>query len=127
MKNKNISYSPSFVGHVTNNASTHTFVEQMRKVLRGSGFSVFLRARNSNRKQFYPEKNRVVHLRNGVKYTRRSDFQQDLPAKFASYFALYVRRSERDYNSTWNKDKRKLLTIVDAVKTAAKVYGLQYN
>lgn len=63
----------------------HTgFILNLKAAHKGQG-QMKLRARNANRKQFYPEKNRVGY--GGT--LRKSKYQQDLPTKFATHFAFY--------------------------------------
>ena len=89
--NSNIEYTPSFIGHVAKNDITYDFVTDVRKVLKGTGFSIWLRGRHPNRKQFYPEKDRTVTYKDGTTHTHKSSYQQDLPREHASYFAMYLR------------------------------------
>ena len=62
------------------------FILDLRTAHKGQG-TLKLRARNPNRKQFYPEKNRVSRYGDGT--LMKSRFQQDLPVKFATHFAFY--------------------------------------
>lgn len=63
------------------------FIATLKANSYGAGLK--LMPRNPNRKQYYPEKNRTVTLRDGKTYTRKSCYQQDLPRKFATYFVVY--------------------------------------
>ena len=126
MKNPNISYSPSFVGHVNNSHVLHIFLAAIRKTLKGTGYSVWLRSRNPDRKQFYPESSRTVIYRDGTKWTRPSSFQQDLPPKFASYWAMYVRTNVRDYSEGLKKSEKKLTGVVSTVRNAALLCGIDF-
>lgn len=63
------------------------FITDLKTAHKGQG-TLKLRPRNPNRKQFYPEKNRT-RTYNGVTYTSKSSYQQDLPVKFATHFAFY--------------------------------------
>lgn len=62
------------------------FIAELKIAHKGLG-KLKLRARNPNRKQFYPEKNRISRYGDGT--LNKSKFQQDLPAKFATHFAFY--------------------------------------
>lgn len=62
------------------------FIRDLKAAHKGQG-RLKLRARNPNRKQFYPEKNRVSRYGDGT--LMKSRFQQDLPVRFATHFAFY--------------------------------------
>lgn len=71
---------------VFNDVDFIAFLKTFYKSSGGKG--LVLRGRNANRKQFYPEENRVVTC-NGETWTQKSVYQQDLPARFATHFAVY--------------------------------------
>lgn len=62
------------------------FIYELKLAHKGLG-KLKLRPRNPNRKQFYPEKNRISRRGDGT--LMKSKFQQDLPTKFATHFAFY--------------------------------------
>ena len=62
------------------------FITDLKAAHKGQG-PLRLRGRNPNRKQFYPETDRS---RSWHKYLVKSCFQQDLPAKFSTHFAVYA-------------------------------------
>jgi hypothetical protein len=72
--------------HIANNPAGLSLIAD----LRGLGHSVKLRGRNPNRKQFYPESNRIATWAGGSTWCRKSRFQQDLPLKLATHFAVYT-------------------------------------
>lgn len=78
-------YSDSYVCHVPNTKEALAFVEDCRKVLRGSGFGLTMYARNPNRKQFYKNDRHTY----GDGYLAKHDYCQNLPRQFATSFALY--------------------------------------
>lgn len=63
------------------------FITDLRAAHKGQRGGMKLRARNPDRKQFYPEKNRISRFGDGT--LTKSRFQQDLPVRFATYFAFY--------------------------------------
>ncbi len=96
---------------VPNNIAGNGFIADLRKILKGTG-RVQLRGRNPNRKQFYPEANRV-RVYNGKAHTRKSAFQQDLPLKFASHYAVYI----------WPKDPKDGSRVWGMVEAIQKIYA----
>ena len=64
------------------------FIRDLKAAHKGQGV-LKLRGRNPNRKQFYPETNRITTYRDGTTWTRKSRYQQDLPVSLATYFAFY--------------------------------------
>lgn len=66
------------------------FIADLKATLKAGGYRLKLRPRNKNRKQFYPEKNRKVTWKDGTSFTRKSQYQQDLPLRFATHFAVYT-------------------------------------
>ena len=77
---KDIDYSHHFVGHVALNDVGRQFISDARKVLKGSGFTLWARGRNPDRKQFA-----------GQGYYSHRMLRNTIPVKFASYVGLYLR------------------------------------
>ena len=70
--------------HIANTPDGLSLIED----LRGLGHHVKLRPRNKNRKQFY--KFGGAQRRNYDGTLCKHSYQQDLPRKFASHFAIYT-------------------------------------
>lgn len=116
-------YSDNFAGHAPNNELGLNFIADCRKVLKGSGFGLTLYARNRDRKQFYQNDRSMT--RGG--FLRKHDYCQNLPMKFATTFALYVRvAAGTNYGDAGYKTKQdKAVGRIEAVRKIYEVHGLK--
>ena len=95
----------TFVGHVSFDTEGKNFIKDVKKLLRCSGYRLWLRGGNPNRKQFNGTPNGY-----GYKHTTNS-LRASLPIKFATYVRLYLRET-----GTGNKSAGHCKGIVDAVR-----------
>ena len=72
-------YCSDFLGHISKDDTTKSFVADVRKILRGTGYYVRLRGNNTNRKQFVSA-NEPSH----------SYLRMGLPLKYATYLRAYL-------------------------------------
>lgn len=114
-------YSITYLGTVP--AGDEHVRSIVRSALKGTGFSLWQRGRNPNRKQFYhlhPDRARLTwSKKDGSRVTHRGGLQQDLPLEHATSVALYLkenRRSEPDFNSPFTvRAKRARLKVAEAL------------
>lgn len=118
-------YSDSFVGFVLPTKAGKMFMDDVRKVLKNSGFRLTVHGRNPDRKQFYKNEKRLLHkyVDCGVErvYTPKHQFCQDLPLKFATSYALYLRsiNGQMGWDARYNRSLAKAVGMVEALR---KVY-----
>ena len=86
-------YSNTYLGTIP--ASDEHICNIIRSAIKGTGFSLWRRGRNPNRKQFYhlyTDRARQMWTETkGQVVTQRGGLQQDLPLKHATSFALYLK------------------------------------
>jgi len=80
------------VFYVPNNDDGRAFLKQVRKYLNRANWKVRVRGRNENRKQYRAVTGRKL--------------KEDLPQKYASYFAVYVHSAALDQEIKELKDLR---------------------
>lgn len=102
--------SNSFIGFVPNNEAGNSFVSDCRKLLRGTGVGLRVRGRNPNRKQFYTKTGYGKH-----------PYCQDLPVKYASHYALYVRDERINSIDDYARLCERAKIVID---TISKIYQL---
>lgn len=82
-----MNYSSHFVGHFDLNPS---LIKDIRKLLRLSGFRLWVRGGNPNRKQHTGVR---VTTPGGFSYTRsHNDLRRSMPLSLSTYGRFYVRR-----------------------------------
>lgn len=82
-----MNYSSHFVGHFDLNPS---LIKDIRKLLRLSGFRLWVRGGNPNRKQHAGAR---VTTPGGFSYTRsHNDLRQSMPLSLSTYGRFYVRQ-----------------------------------
>ena len=110
--------SNSFIGFVPNNEAGNGFVSDCRKLLRGSGVRLRVRGRNPNRKQFYTKTGYGKH-----------PYCQDLPVKYASHYALYVRTDPQNRTSVDEHyalcDRAKI--VIDTINKIYQLNNINLN
>lgn len=95
------------------------FLADCRKILRGSGFHLWLRSRGA----------RAKHAANAWDKRR---FFQDLPKRHAEYFAVYVKASRgaeklwvaKDWQSAYQRRAQAESRAVGMVLAVAKIYAI---
>jgi hypothetical protein len=111
---KDIDYSHHFVGHVVLNDVGRQFIKDARKVLKGSGFTLWARGRNPNRKQFA-----------GQGYYTHHMLRSTIPIRFASYVGLYLRsKNFRTWGTPIDPHLAGARGRVDAVKEIYKNHNI---
>jgi len=74
--------SPNYIGKIPNDASAAATISIIRFLLKSTIFGLRIHARNPNRRQFDMSATPSQH---------KSRYGQDLPQKYATTFALYLR------------------------------------
>ena len=102
-----MNYTNTFVGHISLDDTGKAFVKDVRKLLRLSGFRLWIRGGNPDRKQH--AKNQWDHagLRNA------------LPLKYSTYIRLYLRPARLN---TLTTNAMSLEMCKGVVKTVEKIY-----
>ena len=102
-------YVPNFAGYVSLDDTGKSFIKDVRKLLRLSGFRLWVRGGNPDRKQF--AKNKWSH----------SDLRQSLPLKYATYGRLYIRTS---FLNSFTTNAMSMEQCKGVVKAVRKIYEL---
>lgn len=102
-----MNYTNTFVGHVSFDDTGKAFVKDVRKLLRLSGFRLWIRGGNQDRKQF--SKNVWEH----------SALRNALPLKHANYIRLYLRPAPLNSFTT---NAMSLEMCKGVVATVKKIY-----
>lgn len=105
-------YVTHFVGHFDLNES---LITDIRKLLRKSGFRLWVRGGNPNRKQHVGSK---VRSPEGVYYTRdHNDLRQSIPLSLSTYGRFYLRLSNPNPYvkpaASLNFCKKLVMSVVD--------------
>lgn len=103
-----MNYVNTFVGHVSFDDTGKAFVKDVRKLLRLSGFRLWIRGGNSDRKQFAKSRWDHAALRNA------------LPLKHANYIRLYLRPARLNSVTT---NAMSLEMCKGVVATVKKIYA----
>ena len=101
-------YVPHFAGYVSLDETGKSFIKDVRKLLRLSGFCLWVRGGNPNRKQF--SENRWDH----------KALRQSLPLKHSTYSRLYIRTS---YLNTFSTNAMSMEQCKGVVKAVRKIYN----
>ncbi len=100
-----MNYTDTFVGHFSYDDNGKEFIKDVRKLLKGTGYRLWVRGGNPDRKQF--SKN----------YYQHAMLRQSLPLNFASYVRFYLRDDDR-----FRKPTRSLVFCKELIDGLKVVY-----
>jgi len=98
---------PNFIGYVSMTDEAEGFLAEVRKVIKGTGFHLWLRGGNPNRKQFSEVHNHVA-LRRG------------LPLHLSTYARMYLR-------SNGENAPKELIRLVSEIRQRFSHTNLNQN